>query len=50
MSFEEIADKFRRCAAFAKRPPAEANVEKIIAMTKELENLDDVTPMITLLQ
>jgi len=49
MSMEEIADKFRRCAAFAKRPPTQANVEKILAMANEIESLDDVTPMITLL-
>ena len=49
MSMEEIEDKFRSCAAFARRPLSEENVEKVIALANEIENLDDVTRIITLL-
>jgi 2-methylcitrate dehydratase PrpD len=40
MSYDEVADKFRGCAEFARWPAAKA--ESVIAAVKSLENLSDV--------
>jgi 2-methylcitrate dehydratase PrpD len=40
MSYDEVADKFRGCAEFAKWPSAKA--ESVIAMVKSLENQADL--------
>jgi 2-methylcitrate dehydratase PrpD len=40
MSYDEVADKFRGCAEFAKWPSAKT--ESVIAAVKSLENLPDV--------
>ena len=40
MSYDEVADKFRGCAEFAKWPSAKT--ESVIATVKSLENLADV--------
>lgn len=48
MTYEEVADKFRGCAEFAKWPTAKA--EGVIAAVKSLETLPDMsklTPMLT---
>lgn len=48
MSYDEVADKFRGCAEFAKWPTVKA--ESIIAAVKSLENLSDMsklTPSLT---
>jgi hypothetical protein len=48
MSYDEVADKFRGCAEFAKWPAAKA--ESIIAVVKSLETVSDMsklTPMLT---
>ena len=41
MSFDEVADKFRGCAEFAKWPTAKA--EFVIASVKKLEDVSDVS-------
>jgi hypothetical protein len=41
MSYDEVADKFRGCADFAKWP--KAKTESVIASVKSLENLSDVS-------
>ena len=41
MSYEEVADKFRGCAEFAKWPAQKA--EGMIAAVKALENMGDVS-------
>ncbi|HWZ57123.1 MAG TPA: MmgE/PrpD family protein [Verrucomicrobiae bacterium] len=40
MSYDEVADKFRGCAAFAKWPTAKA--EAVVAAVKSLENVTDM--------
>ena len=48
MSYNEVADKFRGCAEFAKWPATKA--ESVIASVKSLENLSDMsklTPALT---
>ena len=48
MSYEEVADKFRGCAEFAKWPTAKT--ESVIAAVKSLESVTDMsklTPMLT---
>ena len=48
MSYDEVADKFRGCAEFAKWPTAKA--EAVIAAVKSLENVSDMsklTPSLT---
>ncbi len=47
MSYEEVADKFRGCAEFAKWPSAKA--ETVIAAVKSLENESDVSKLVTAL-
>lgn len=49
MTMEEVEDKFRKCAKLARRPVPEENIERIIAMVKGLENLDDVSGILQLL-
>jgi 2-methylcitrate dehydratase PrpD len=41
MTYDEVADKFRGCAEFAKWPSAKT--ESVIASVKSLENLSDVS-------
>src|SRR6202521_5843036 len=43
MSYDEVADKFRGCAEFAKWPAAKA--ESVIASVKSIENLTDVSKL-----
>jgi 2-methylcitrate dehydratase PrpD len=48
MSYDEVADKFRGCAEFAKWPTAKA--EAVIAAVKSLETVSDMsklTPSLT---
>ena len=47
MSFEEVADKFRGCAEFAKWPREKA--EAIITFVKTLENAPDMSKLTSLL-
>jgi hypothetical protein len=44
MSYDEVADKFRGCAEFAKWPAAKT--ETVIASVKSLENLSDVSKLV----
>ena len=44
MSYDEVADKFRGCAEFAKWPTAKA--ESVIASVKSLENLSDMSKLV----
>lgn len=48
MSYTEVADKFRECAAFAKWDAGKA--EEIVAMVAELEKLPDIHGLMTLLR
>jgi hypothetical protein len=41
MSYDEVADKFRGCAEFAKWPTAKA--ESVIESVKSLENVSDMS-------
>jgi hypothetical protein len=41
MTYEEVADKFRGCAEFAKWP--KQKTDSVIEMVKSLENVPDVT-------
>jgi len=43
MSYDEVADKFRGCAAFAKWPAAKA--ESVIAAIRSLETVSDVSAL-----
>ena len=47
MSYDEVADKFRGCADFAKWPSAKA--ESIILAVKSLENAPDMSKLVTAL-
>jgi 2-methylcitrate dehydratase PrpD len=47
MSYDEVADKFRGCAEFAKWPAQKT--EAIIASVKPLENAPDVSKLAALL-
>jgi len=47
MSYDEVADKFRGCAAFAEWPSAKAN--QVIEMVRKLEDIPDVRALTVLL-
>ncbi len=47
MSYEEVADKFRGCAEFAKWPTAKT--ESVITAVKSLEDAPDVTRLVAAL-
>ncbi len=47
MSYDEVADKFRGCAEFAKWPTAKA--EAVIATVKSLENEADMSKLVAAL-
>lgn len=46
MSYDEVAEKFRGCAAFAEWPSAKAN--EVIALVRKLEDLSDVRTLTAL--
>ena len=48
MSYNEVAEKFRGCAAFAEWPSSKAN--QVIDMVRRLEDLSDVGTLTALLQ
>ena len=48
MSYDEVAEKFRGCAAFAEWPSSKAN--QVIDMVRRLEDLSDVRTLTALLQ
>jgi 2-methylcitrate dehydratase PrpD len=47
MSYDEVADKFRECAAFSRWPREKA--ERVIALVRELERLRDMRELTALL-
>lgn len=47
MSYDEVADKFRGCAAFAEWPGTKAN--QVVEMVRKLEDVADVRALTTLL-
>jgi 2-methylcitrate dehydratase PrpD len=47
MSYDEVADKFRECAAFSRWPRSKA--ERVIELLRRLEELRDVRELTTLL-
>jgi 2-methylcitrate dehydratase PrpD len=49
MTFEDVKNKFRECAACALKPLPAARVEKVIEMVSGLEKLADATVIIRLL-
>jgi len=49
MSFDDCAEKFRRCAAFAARPLPEKIVDEIIDRVARLEQLEDMNRIVSLL-
>jgi 2-methylcitrate dehydratase PrpD len=46
---EVIETKFRDCIAFSASPLTQANVERAIALVRDLENLSDVSEIMRLL-
>ena len=48
MSYDEVAEKFQGCAAFAEWPSAKAN--QVIDMVRKLEDVSDVRTLTALLQ
>jgi hypothetical protein len=44
MSYDEVADKFRGCAEFAKWPTAKTAA--VIASVKSLENVSDISQLV----
>jgi 2-methylcitrate dehydratase PrpD len=48
MSYDEVAEKFRGCVAFAEWPNSKAN--QVIDLVRKLEDVSDVRTLTTLLQ
>ena len=48
MSYEEVADKFRECAAFARVPRERAATT--VAMVRDLETLSSIERLTTMLR
>lgn len=48
MTYDEVADKFRECAEFARFPKVRA--EGVVAMVRDLETLDSIDRLTTLLR
>jgi 2-methylcitrate dehydratase PrpD len=46
---EMLEAKFRDCVSFAAKPLAEADVDRAIALIRDLENVPDVTEIMQLL-
>jgi len=46
VSIEEVAQKFRRCAAFSAKPIPGKNVEEMIRMVSDLETISDVGELV----
>lgn len=49
MSWESIIDKFWECASLAVKPIPKENLEKVVEMVSRLEELDDVSSVIRVL-
>ena len=48
MSYDEVADKFRECAEFARFPRDKA--ESVVAMVRDLESLPSIERLMGLLR
>ena len=48
VSMEEVAQKFRRCAAFSAKPLSKENIEAIIRTVSNLESVADVSSIVSL--
>jgi len=48
VSVEEIAQKFRRCAAFSARPISKENIEEMIRTVSNLEAVAEVSSIVSL--
>jgi len=46
VSIEEVAQKFRRCAAFSAKPIPKENIEEIIRIVSNLETIPDVGELV----
>ena len=47
MSREEVIEKFRECASLSLRPLSNRNVDRVIQMVSNLEEVDDVSQIVT---
>ncbi|WP_406020632.1 MmgE/PrpD family protein [Nocardioides sp. NBC_00850] len=45
-SWDQLAQKFRECAAVAAHPPTPANVESVIDLVRDLESVPDVAAIV----
>jgi 2-methylcitrate dehydratase PrpD len=48
MTMEEIEEKFRKCADFARNPVPGKKVEEILSLMRDFENLNDVSQLLQL--
>jgi 2-methylcitrate dehydratase PrpD len=49
MTYEEVAEKFRMCIPFSAKPIQKENVERIIDLIRDLENVNNMNQVISLL-
>jgi len=49
VSVEEVAQKFRKCAAFSVKPISDKNIEEIIRVIGNLEMVSDVSSVVRMI-
>ena len=49
ISYEDVVDKFRKCAEYSKKEISQKNLEDVISMVNDLENIKDVSSLVRLL-
>ena len=49
MTMEDIIKKFKDCASYSAKPLSQQNIERVIEMVGKLEEVDDVSQIISLL-
>ena len=50
LDMEEVEEKFRKCLQFSSRPPEEEKVSALIKTMKELDTLEDISPLLQYLK
>ena len=46
---EELEEKFRNCVSYSRKKMTEKEIRRVIDLVMDLENLDDITEIISLI-
>ena len=50
LDMEEMEEKFRKCLQFSSRPPGEEKVSALIKTMKDLDTLENISPLLQYLK